>query len=119
MQIICIIYANAFIASNLHLIHVRYLNKMRYNSLMTHSVKGQCDMCLMPFKMDSSEREHERYCNYCYRDGDFVYKGNDVTEFQKYCYEGMLKRGIWKPKAKFFAWTIKFAPHWKKKRSSI
>lgn len=68
----------------------------------------------MPFKMDEGTRESENYCSYCFKDGELCYKGTDLKEYQTFVYEAMLKRGMWKPKAKFFAWIIRFAPHWKK-----
>jgi hypothetical protein len=33
--------------------------------------------------------------------------------FQQKCYEGMVARGMNKFAAKFFTWTIRFAPRWR------
>ncbi len=81
----------------------------------------KCESCWMPLGKNLEDAGTEidgskstKYCKYCYVNGDLMYKGNDVKEFQKICYENMLKNGMWWPKAKFFAWTINFAPRWKK-----
>ena len=68
----------------------------------------------MPFKQDTGKRESDLYCSYCFKNGEFVYKGADLKEFKKYCYEAMLKRGINKYLAKFYTFLIGFAPYWKK-----
>ncbi len=68
----------------------------------------------MPFAQDPGTRINPDYCSYCQKDGKFCFKGTR-KEFQAMCYEQMLKHGIPKLKAKFFAWTIRFAPHWRKK----
>ena len=73
-----------------------------------------CESCMMPFAKDRGVRENEKYCSYCFRDGKLCYEGTDVKEFQNKCYEEMVKKGMNKWKAKFFAWMIKFAPRWKK-----
>ena len=73
----------------------------------------QCHMCLMPFSKDTGNREHENYCSICYKNGDLVYKGNDRKEFQRMSYEAMVASGMNKLKARIFAWSIRFAPHWK------
>jgi hypothetical protein len=68
----------------------------------------------MPFNKDPGKRESEKYCSLCFKNGEFCYKGHNVKEFQKVCYESMVASGMNKFKAKFFAWCIKFAPRWKK-----
>lgn len=60
-------------------------------------------------------REDERYCNLCFKDGKLCYEGNDLREFQRLAYESMVKHGTGMLKAKFFAWTIRFAPRWRRK----
>ena len=69
---------------------------------------------MMPFAKDPGARESEKYCSYCFKNGKLCYEGNDLKEFQKVCYEEMVKHGINKFKAKFFTFLIKFAPRWKK-----
>ena len=68
----------------------------------------------MPFNKDQGKRESEDHCSYCFKNGEVVYKGTDIKEFKKFCYEQMIKDGINKPLAKFFTFLITFAPHWKK-----
>lgn len=68
----------------------------------------------MPFSKDPGKRESEKYCSLCFKNGEFCYKGTDLKEFQKACYESMVAHGMNKLKAKFFAWCIKFTPRWKK-----
>ena len=69
----------------------------------------------MPFNKDSGERESDLYCSYCFKDGKFVYQGDDLSEFKKYCYEAMVEKGTNKYLAKFYTFMISFAPYWKNK----
>lgn len=77
-----------------------------------------CEKCLMPFKKDPGPRESELYCSYCFKDGDFVYKGNDINEFKKYCYEAMVQKGMNRYLARFYTFMISFAPYWRKQKKS-
>ena len=72
-----------------------------------------CESCLMPFSKDPGIRENEKYCSYCFKNGELCYKGTDLKEFQKHCYEEMLKKGTNKYLAKFYTWLVRFAPRWK------
>ena len=74
-----------------------------------------CESCLMPFAKDPGVRESERYCSFCFNHGKLCYEGNDLKEFQKASYEGMVSNGMNKYLAKFYTFTIRFAPRWKKK----
>lgn len=74
-----------------------------------------CESCFMPLDAAHGQAGAEKYCNLCFQNGELCYKGSDVKEFQKICYENMVKSGMNKWKAKFFAWIIQFAPRWKKK----
>lgn len=73
-----------------------------------------CESCLMPFAKDPGERENDRYCSLCFKNGKLCYEGTDLKEFQKVCYESMLQSGMNKFLAKFYTWIIRFAPRWKK-----
>lgn len=80
-----------------------------------------CESCLMPLGKNwedaGTERDgtkSQKYCKYCYVNGELMYKGTDLKDFQKVVYKAMTDRGMWKPKAMFFTWAIKFAPRWKK-----
>ena len=51
-----------------------------------------CQSCGMPLKRDekgggtnADKSISKKYCSYCYENGEFVYKGNNVSEFQEYC----------------------------------
>ncbi len=68
----------------------------------------------MPLSADPGTPEHDSYCSLCYRDGAFLYGGDDVKEFQRISYEGMIASGMNRFLAKFYAWMIQFAPRWKK-----
>jgi hypothetical protein len=81
----------------------------------------KCESCLMPLGKNLEDAGTEadgtkstKYCKYCYQRGKLCYEGDDLKDFQRVAYENMIKMGMWWPKAKFFAWTIKFAPRWKK-----
>ncbi len=75
---------------------------------------ASCESCLMPFAKDMGKRESDKYCSLCFKNGELRYKGTDLKEFQKVCYESMIARGMNRWKAKFFTWCIQFAPRWKK-----
>jgi len=82
---------------------------------MKKTLNGNCDSCLMPFTKDpqGENREHEKFCSYCYTNGKLCYEGNDVNEFKKAMIDAIVARGenIWK--ARFFAFMAGFAPRWK------
>jgi hypothetical protein len=73
-----------------------------------------CESCLMPLNKDPGDSGSEKYCSYCFSDGELVYKGDCLKEFKEMSYKGMRESGMSKIKAKFFTWTIGFAPRWKK-----
>jgi rhodanese-related sulfurtransferase len=82
----------------------------------------KCESCFMPLGKNLEDAGTEtdgskstKYCKYCYKEGKLCFEGNDVKEFQRISYENMVKHGMWKPKAWFFSWMIKFAPRWQKK----
>lgn len=71
-----------------------------------------CFACLMPFSKDTGNRTNKSYCSYCQQDGEFRFTGTR-KEFQSVSYNSMRKNGMNPLVAKFFAWTIRFAPQWK------
>lgn len=84
---------------------------------MEKSLNGMCESCLMPFKKDPQgiNREHEKYCSYCFKNGKLCYEGNDVKEFKRAMINAIVSRGESRLKAHFFAFMAGFAPRWKKK----
>lgn len=80
----------------------------------TTTPRTSCESCLMPFAKDPGQRENERYCSYCFRDGKLCYEGTDVNEFKRIAYQNMIAHGTNKVLATFFTWMIGFAPRWKK-----
>lgn len=84
---------------------------------MTQSTSS-CECCLMPFSRDPlwDKRENPKYCSYCFSGGELhADKAKDLWEFQAICFDGMRKNGTPWIIAKFFAWTIRFAPYWKER----
>ena len=69
----------------------------------------------MPFSKDPGQRESEKYCSFCFKNGKLCYEGNDLKEFQKASYEAMVKKGMNKYLARFYTFLIRFAPRWKGK----
>ena len=67
----------------------------------------------MPFSKDPGNRESDRYCSLCFKNGKLCYGGNDLQEFQSECYAGMLRRGMHPLTAKFYTFMIRFAPRWR------
>lgn len=84
---------------------------------MPKSLAGMCESCLMPFSKDpmGANREHEKYCSYCYKNGKLCYEGTDVKAFKKAMIDAIVARGESKTKARIFAFMAGFAPRWKKK----
>ena len=84
------------------------------------ALEGMCESCLMPFTKDpkGANREHEKYCSYCFTNGKLCYEGTDVNVFKKAMIEAIIARGESKFKAHLFAFMAGFAPRWKKKSSS-
>ena len=78
-----------------------------------------CEMCLMPFKKDKGKKESQFYCSYCFKDGELVYKGDDIKPFQQLCYQSMVRNGANKYLARFYTLFIPFAPYWKLKNKTI
>jgi hypothetical protein len=82
---------------------------------MTNSNKfpNQCHSCLLPFANDPGQRESDKYCSYCYRNGELCFKGTK-QEFIKFVYGKMREKNIPWLKAKFYSWLINWAPRWRK-----
>ena len=82
-----------------------------------NTLDGNCESCLMPFKKDpkGADREHEKYCSYCFNGGKLTYEGTDFKEFKKGMVESMVAKGDSRIKAEFFAFMSRFAPRWKQK----
>ena len=77
-------------------------------------MSNKCESCWMPLSKDPGVSGNDKYCSYCFQNGEFIYKGTEMKEFQKHAYEGMVSHGMNKLVAKFFTWMIKFAPRWRK-----
>jgi hypothetical protein len=84
-------------------------------NFMTTKKRISCASCLMPFAKDPGTREHEDFCSYCYQGGKHNAENITLADFQTMSYKNMVRDGIPKWKAKFFTWTIRFAPYWKNK----
>lgn len=69
----------------------------------------------MPFSKDPGPRESDRYCSYCFRNGELCYKGNDRKQFQRVSYRKMREHGMNPVLAWFFTFLIRFAPRWKRR----
>lgn len=84
--------------------------------LMKKDLKGNCASCLMPLAKDPAgvNREHELYCSYCYKNGQFCYAGSDLKGFRKAMIDAITARGESKLKAYLFAFMAGFAPRWRK-----
>lgn len=80
------------------------------------TLDGMCESCLMPFAKDpkGANREHEKYCSYCYMNGKLCYEGTDLNEFKKAMIAAIIARGESRLKATLFAFMAGFAPRWKK-----
>lgn len=75
---------------------------------------ANCESCMMPLAKDPGKSGSSKYCSYCFKDGKLCYQGNDLKEFQKICYQGMLQNGTNPLLAKVFTFMVRFAPRWRK-----
>lgn len=69
---------------------------------------------MMPLDKDPGVRESDKYCSLCFKNGELMYKGNDLKEFQRIVYDSMRSRGANPLFARFAVWMIRFAPRWRK-----
>lgn len=81
------------------------------------ALTGNYESCLMPFSKDplGEQREHEKYCSYCFKDGKLCYEDTNLGEFKKAMVAVIVARGESRIKAHLFAFMAGFAPRWKKK----
>jgi hypothetical protein len=68
-----------------------------------------CQSCGMPLKRDekgggtnADKSISKKYCSYCYENGEFIYKVDNVLEFQEYCKHKMMEGGH----SRFFSWLF-------------
>ena len=68
-----------------------------------------CQSCGMPMKQDTNGggtnadgSKNNKYCNYCYQNGEFVGGETSVEKFQEFCRKKMIENGT----SKFFAWLF-------------
>ena len=78
-----------------------------------------CQSCGMPLKNDTKGGGtnadgsiSEKYCSYCYENGDFRYKGN-VKDFQEFCRVKMIEGGHSKFTSWLFTRGLKRLDRWK------
>ena len=74
-----------------------------------------CESCMMPLDKDPGVREHDRYCSLCFQNGELMYKGDDLKEFQDVVYRSMRSRGESWWFSRFVVFMIRFAPRWRTK----
>jgi hypothetical protein len=84
---------------------------------MLQPMTGSCESCLMPFAKDpkGENREHPKYCSYCFFHGRLAYEGTDVKEFKRAMVNAIVARGEPHWKANLFAFMAGFAPRWKRR----
>lgn len=68
---------------------------------------------MMPFTQDTGTREDQRYCSYCYQNGQFTYEG-DLAGFKKVCYKGMRSMGMNPITSWVLSQMTALAPRWKR-----
>ena len=79
-----------------------------------------CQSCGMPLKRDekgggsnSDGSKSATYCSYCYENGEFIYKGTNVLEFQEYCKVKMMEGGHSRLMSWLFTRGMKRLQRWK------
>lgn len=81
-----------------------------------------CQSCGMPLKRDekgggtnADGTINKMYCSYCYHNGEFLYKGTNVNEFQEFCKEKMIEGGHSRFTSWLFTRGMKRLDRWKTK----
>lgn len=79
-----------------------------------------CQSCGMPMPRDPNKSgtnvdgsKNLKYCSYCFQNGEFTYKTNDVKEFQEHCRKMMIEGGHNKFMAWLFSRGMKRLDRWK------
>lgn len=74
----------------------------------------------MPLKRDekgggsnSDGSKNTTYCSYCFENGEFIYKGTNVLEFQEYCKVKMMEGGHSRLMSWLFTRGMKRLQRWK------
>ena len=85
------------------------------------SVNKYCQSCGMPMSKDpqggstnADGSKNQKYCSYCYHNGDFTVKNVTVGEFQELCRKAMIESGSNKFLAWLFTRNMKRLERWKK-----
>jgi len=80
-----------------------------------------CQSCGMPLAEDLSNAgtnldgsKNDKYCMYCYKDGELACKEMNVSEFQEFCRKEMIKGGHDKFKSWLFTRCMSRLERWKK-----
>lgn len=80
-----------------------------------------CQSCGMPLKQDPEKggsnadgSKNTKYCSYCFKDGQFLYEGNDIKEFQEFCRQKMIEGGHNKFTSWLFTRGMTRLERWKK-----
>lgn len=79
-----------------------------------------CQSCGMPMRQDpqggginADGTKNRTYCSYCFQNGEFTYKTNDVKDFQEKCKRIMIEKGMAPWKAWLFTRGMKRLGRWK------
>ncbi len=74
-----------------------------------NSTNKSCQSCSMPLKRDekgggtnADGSISQLYCSYCFDQGEFIYKGTNVLEFQEFCKQKMIDGGH----LRFISWLF-------------
>ena len=81
-----------------------------------------CQSCGMPMSKDpqgggtdAGGGKNKKYCSYCWQNGDFTYKCEDVKIFQEECRQKMIEGGYNRFLAWLFTRNMGRLERWKKK----
>ena len=81
-----------------------------------------CQSCSMPMSKDPQQggtnadgSQNKKYCSYCYSNGEFTYKCNDVKAFQEHCRQKMVEHGYNRFLAWLFTRNLARLERWKQK----
>lgn len=81
---------------------------------------NNCQSCGMPLNRDpkgggtnTDGALSKMYCSYCFENGEFLYKGDNVYEFQDYCKNIMIETGHSRFTSWLFTRGMKRLQRWK------
>lgn len=92
---------------------IDYINAHLHEPFTIFTLSGSSLGLMLCANTDGSK--NLKYCSYCYQEGNFTYRGNNVKEFQELYRQKMIERGQNRMLAWVFTRGMKRLERWKNK----